>query len=156
MCVAHSQSFTVDETAPSISTGFGECTITEDSEYATFDRLKYDFEGRHSYMLVKSKNLPPYVQHVCVERVNTQRHDGSDSSEEERSIRGSKDDDDEDEEEDSEEQDGHHRLRKLKIHVYNHTVEFKKNRKVVVSSSRTFASSLFIRKGHLAKCATVV
>lgn len=133
----------------------------EDSEYATFDRLKYDFEGEHSYVLVKSKNLPPYVQHVYVERVNTQRHDGSDSSEEERSIRGSKDDDDEeeddeDEEEDSEEQDGHHRLRELKIRVYNHTVEFKKNRKVVVSSSRTFASSLFFRKGHLAKCATVV
>lgn len=88
-------------------------------------------------MLVKSKNLPHYLQDVYVEGVNTQIHDGSDSSEEEeRSRRGSQENDDE--EEDSNEQDRHHRLRELKIRVYNHTVEFKKNRRVVVSTGRTF------------------
>lgn len=98
--------------------------------------MKYDFKGEHSYVLVKSKNLPPYLQDVYVEGINTQIHDESDSSEEERSHRGSEENDDE--EEDSDEQDGHHRLLELRIRVYNHTVEFKKNRRVVVSTSRTF------------------
>lgn len=88
-------------------------------------------------MLVKSKNLPQFLQDVYVEGVNTQIHDGSDSSEEERSRRGSEESDDE--EEDSEEQDGQHRLLELKIQVYNHTVEFKKNRRVVVSTGRLFS-----------------
>lgn len=87
-------------------------------------------------MLVKSKNLPHYLQDVYVEGINMQIDDGSDSSEEEGSRRGSEENDDD--EEDSDEQDGHHRLRKLKIRVYNHTVEFKKNRRVVVSAGRTF------------------
>lgn len=113
-------------------------------------------------MLVKSKNLPPYLQDVYVEGVNTQIHDGSDSSEEESSRKGSEENDDD--EEDSDEQDGHHRLHQLKIRVYNHTVEFKKNRRIVVSTGRTFfvyastppLSSLFMGKSHIAKCATFI
>uniref|UniRef100_H3DCU4 VWFD domain-containing protein n=1 Tax=Tetraodon nigroviridis TaxID=99883 RepID=H3DCU4_TETNG len=112
------------------STGFGECTITRASEYTTFDSLKYNFNGEHSYVLVKSKNLPPYLQDVYVEGITTRIHDGSDSSEEENSHRSSEEDDDK--EEDSDEQGGHHRLHELKIRVYNHTVEFKNKLRVVV------------------------
>eukprot|EP00066_Takifugu_rubripes_P025444 XP_011614710.1 PREDICTED: zonadhesin-like isoform X2 [Takifugu rubripes] len=111
-------------------TGFGDCTITRDSKYSTFDELKYGFEGEHSYVLVRSKNLPQNFQDVYVEGIYAQIHDGDDSSEEERDRRDS--DEDDDEEEDSNEQDGRHRLRELKIRVYNHTVEFKKNRGLVV------------------------
>lgn len=106
----------------------------------TFDQLKYDFEGEHSYVLVKSKNLPQNFQHVYVEGTNAQIHDSDDSSEEERSHRDSEENDDE--EEDSNEQDGHHRLHKLKIRVYNHTVEFKKNRELVVSTGGPFIDVL--------------
>ncbi|TNM97729.1 hypothetical protein fugu_013975 [Takifugu bimaculatus] len=111
-------------------TGFGDCTITRDSKYSTFDELKYGFEGEHSYVLVRSKNLPQNFQDVYVEGIYAQIHDGDDSSEEERDRRDS--DEDDDEEEDSNEQDGRHRLHELKIRVYNHTVEFKKNRGLVV------------------------
>ncbi|XP_029687003.1 zonadhesin-like [Takifugu rubripes] len=111
-------------------TGFGDCTMTRDSKYSTFDELKYGFEGEHSYVLVRSKNLPQNFQDVYVEGIYAQIHDGDDSSEEERDRRDS--DEDDDEEEDSNEQDGRHRLRELKIRVYNHTVEFKKNRGLVV------------------------
>lgn len=79
--------------------------------------------------------MPPNFQHVYVEGINAQIHDGGDSSEEERDRRDSEEN--EDEEEDSDEQDGRHRLRELKIRVYNHTVEFKKNRGLVVSTGRT-------------------
>lgn len=86
-------------------------------------------------MLVKSKNLPPYLQDVYVEGVNTRIQDGSDSSEEERSRRSSEENDDE---EDSGELGRHHKLHELKIRAYNHTVEFKKNQGVVVSTGKEF------------------
>ncbi|CAG07683.1 unnamed protein product [Tetraodon nigroviridis] len=141
---------------------FGECTITRASEYTTFDSLKYNFNGEHSYVLVKSKNLPPYLQDVYVEGITTRIHDGSDSSEEENSHRSSEEDDDK--EEDSDEQGGHHRLHELKIRVYNHTVEFKNKLRVVVSTGRGFflmlpplpPFSLFMGKGHISKCATLI
>lgn len=109
-------------------------------------------------MLVKSKNLPPYLQDVYVEGITTRIHDGSDSSEEENSHRSSEEDDDK--EEDSDEQGGHHRLHELKIRVYNHTVEFKNKLRVVVSTGRGFflmlpplpPFSLFMGKGHISKC----
>lgn len=98
--------------------------------YSTFDELKYGFEGEHSYVLVSSKNLPQNFQGVYVEGIYAQIHDGGDSSEEDS-------EENEDEEEDSKKRDRRHRLHELKIRVYNHTVEFKKNRELVVSTGRT-------------------
>lgn len=101
-------------------------------------------------MLVRSKNLPQNFQDVYVEGINAQIHDSSESSEEERDGRDSEEN--EDEEEDSNEQDGRHRLRELKIRVYNHTVEFKKNRGLVVSTGRTpMGAGSFLSLG-LSRC----
>ncbi|XP_037315210.2 zonadhesin isoform X3 [Pungitius pungitius] len=132
------------------STGFGQCTIRGDSEYRTFDELKHDFEGKHSYVLVSTNNLPYYLPHVYIEATNTvhdeedSRHHGDDSSEEDNARRSrDKDDGDEDDEDDSkhdddsEEHKEHHRLRELKIRVYDHTVVFKKNRKLIVDGRET-------------------
>ena len=48
---------------------------------------------------------------------------------------GRRDEDDEDDEDDSEENNRkHYRLREMKIRVYNHTVEFKRNGALVVSA----------------------
>lgn len=101
-------------------------------------------------MLVKSKNLPPYLQDVYVEGINTQIHDGSDSSEEDSSRTGGEDNDDE--EQDSDKESRPRRIRELKIRVYNHTVEFKKNRRVVVSAGWTF-SICFLSFSLLFVCA---
>lgn len=88
--------------------------------------------------------MPQNFQDVYVEGVNAQIHDSGDSSEEERR--------DSEEEEDSNEQDGGPRLRELKIRVYNHTVEFKKNRELVVSTGRTpMGAGSFHRLG-LSRC----
>lgn len=90
-------------------------------------------------MLLKSKNLPQNFQDVYVEGVNAHMHDDGDSSEEDRRGRDSKEKDDEDE--DSNEQDGRHGLHELKIRVYNHTVEFKKNQRLVVSTATIIYAS---------------
>ncbi|KAM8728269.1 uncharacterized protein AB9X84_001627 [Acanthopagrus schlegelii] len=130
------------------STGFDECTIRSDSEYRTFDRKKYDFEGEHSYVLVQTKNLPNYLPDVYIEGINTRVEDndshqhGDSSSEENHSHRvrdEDEDDSDEDDDDDSEEHEDHHRLQGLKIRVYSHTVEFKKKRRLVVDGRRTNA-----------------
>ncbi|XP_030259603.1 zonadhesin isoform X3 [Sparus aurata] len=133
------------------STGFDECTVRSDSEYRTFDRKKYDFEGEHSYVLVQTKNLPNYLHNVYIEGINTRVEDdddddshqhGDSSSEEDHSRRvkdEDEDDSDEDDDDDSEEHEDHHRLQGLKIRVYNHTVEFKKKRRLVVDGRRTNA-----------------
>lgn len=117
--------------------------MARDSEYSTFDHLKYDFRGEHSYVLVRSKNLPQNFQDVYVEAVAAQIHGGGDSSEEDRSRGGSDEKDEDEDEEDSEEQDGQHRLGELRIRVYNHTVEFRKNRRLVVSTGRTLIYGCF-------------
>lgn len=136
------------------STGFDECTVRSDSEYRTFDRKKYDFEGEHSYVLVQTKNLPNYLHNVYIEGINTRVEDdddddshqhGDSSSEEDHSRRvkdEDEDDSDEDDDDDSEEHEDHHRLQGLKIRVYNHTVEFKKKRRLVVSIKGIFNNTL--------------
>ncbi|XP_035490599.2 zonadhesin isoform X1 [Scophthalmus maximus] len=134
-------------------TGFSECSIKGDPEYRTFDKMKHDFEGEHSYVLVRTNNLPNNLPDVYIEAINTHRgHDGDDSqhhgdssSEENRRVRDEDDndededgdDDDDDDDDDSEEQEEHHRLQELKIVVYNHTVELKKKRRLVVDGRRT-------------------
>ncbi|XP_029309172.1 zonadhesin [Cottoperca gobio] len=133
-------------------TGFSECTIRGDPEYRTFDKMKHDFEGDHSYVLVRTNNLPDNLPQVYIEGINTvededdsQHHDDS-SSEEDQSRRVRDEDDDDDEEDDddsnhndesSEEHKEHYRLRELKIRVYDHIVVFKKNRRLVVDGRRT-------------------
>lgn len=110
--------------------------------------MKHDFEGKHSYVLVQTKNLPTNLPDVYIEGIH--RHwadnddnseDHGDSSSEENHSRGDEyddasdedDDDDHNDDDDSEENEGHHRLQHLKIRVYNHTVEFKRNLKLLVS-----------------------
>ncbi|XP_069367815.1 mucin-2 isoform X2 [Paralichthys olivaceus] len=148
------------------STGFSECTINGDPEYRTFDKMKYEFEGEHSYVLVQTKNLPNDIPDVYIVGINTRRVDDGDdgddsddsehhddsSSEENHSRRvgdEEKDDDDGDEADDdndrndrkyyddSDEDEEHPRLQELKIIVYNHTVEMRKNRELVVDGKKT-------------------
>ncbi|XP_077413210.1 uncharacterized protein LOC144043438 [Vanacampus margaritifer] len=114
-------------------TGFDECTINGDPGYKTFDNMKHDFEGEHSYVLVQTKNLPSNLQDVYIEGINTPDDDDDDddrSSEEDY-------DDDDDSDDDSNEHEEHHRLQWLKIQVYNHTVEFKKHQKLFVDGQKT-------------------
>lgn len=100
--------------------------------------MKYGFVGEHTYVLVSSKNLPQNFQGVYVEGIYAKMHHGGGSSEEDSEEERRRDsEENEDEDEDSGEQNGRYRLRELKIRVYNHTVEFKKNRELVVSTGRT-------------------
>lgn len=102
-------------------------------------------------MLVRTSNLPNNVPDVYVEGIitrnvddevdNSQQHRDS-SSEEDYTLTVR----DEEEDDDSEEHEQHHRLQ-LKIRVYNHTVEFKRHRRLIVSTKGIFtkhvASILF-------------
>nr|XP_057923048.1 MAM and LDL-receptor class A domain-containing protein 1-like [Doryrhamphus excisus] len=112
-------------------TGFDTCLINGDPEYRTFDNMKHDFEGEHSYVLVRSKNLPGNLPDVYIEGNNAPiKYDKDSSSEED-------DDDDDDNDNNSSEDDEHHRLHGLTIKVYNHTVEFKKGQKLFLDGKRT-------------------
>ena len=89
----------------------------------------------------QSRTLPGFY----IEGNNTRDEDGGAHSEEEESSeehhrRQSDDDSDEDSEEDSEEDNRRHRLREMKIRVYNHTVEFKRNGVLVVSALASWPS----------------
>ncbi|XP_034411592.1 zonadhesin-like [Cyclopterus lumpus] len=137
------------------STDFNECTIRGDPEYRTFDKMKHEFNGKHSYVLVRTNNLPNYLPHVYIEGINDDddsQHHGDSSSEEHHSHRvRDEDDEDEDEDEDDEDEDDahkhhhhseeedreHYRLKELKIRVYNHTVVFKKNKRLIVDGRET-------------------
>ncbi|XP_071346929.1 mucin-2 isoform X2 [Trachinotus anak] len=126
------------------STGFSECTIKGDPEYRTFDKMKHDFEGEHLHVLVQTKNLPNNLPDVYIEGINKRTADDDDDSQQ----HGDEDDNDEDDDDDnddddhkhdddSEENEEHHRIQELKIRVYNHTVEFKKNLRLIVDGRRT-------------------
>ncbi|XP_037642754.1 zonadhesin-like isoform X2 [Sebastes umbrosus] len=120
------------------STGFDECTISEDPEYRTFDKMKHDFEGEHSYVLVRTNNLPNNIPPVYIEGINSV-HDDSSSEEDRRDSEEDDDDEDDDSEhdDDSDEDKKHYHLKMLKIRVYNHTLLFKKNQKLLVDGKKT-------------------
>ncbi|KAG5286596.1 hypothetical protein AALO_G00016710 [Alosa alosa] len=121
------------------STDFSECTIEEDPEYRTFDDMKHDFEGTHSYVLVQSIGLPKNLPDVYVEGINRIKNDqhGDSSEEDHDDDHGSRGRDDSSEEDGSNEHGDSGFPRELKIRVYNHTVEFKKNRKLYVDGMRS-------------------
>ncbi|XP_056598962.1 zonadhesin-like, partial [Triplophysa dalaica] len=93
---------------------FSKCTIDDDPEYRTFDKMKHKFKGKDSYILVQTTNLPSNIPDVYVVTVNKKVKDKSS------------------EEDSSEEDDDDGRLRAIRIRVYNHTVDFKKGRKIMV------------------------
>lgn len=113
---------------------FKECNINGDPEYRTFDNLKYHFLGKHSYVLVQTYNLPNHLKDIYIEGINSRSDDDGDDNSSEESHSHQADDDDDDD--DSEEDEAHSRLRALKIRVYNHIVELKPRRKVVVNGKR--------------------
>ncbi|XP_032421822.1 LOW QUALITY PROTEIN: zonadhesin [Xiphophorus hellerii] len=114
------------------STDFGECIIQGDPQYKTFDKLKHNFSGTNLYVLVRTKNLPKNLPEIYIESTNA----CTDSSEEtERSEISGDDDDDDDVDEE------HKRiLQELKVKVYNHTVELKHKRKVIVDGQKIKSS----------------
>lgn len=102
--------------------------------------MKHDFEGIHSYVLVQSTVLPENLPEVYVEGINHIKNDqDGDSEEDHDDDRDSRGRDDSSEEDSSEEHGGRGFPRELKIRVYNHTVVFKKNRKVYVSVPTFFS-----------------
>ncbi|CAL8281732.1 unnamed protein product [Lota lota] len=122
-----------------LSTDFSECTIKGDPEYRTFDDLKHTFRGDHSYVLAQTTSQSRTIPGFYIEGINTRDEDYTDhgeedhgTSSEEHRHRDRDEDSDEDAEDDSRENNPRHSLRALKITVYNHTVEFKRNRMLVV------------------------
>uniref|UniRef100_A0A8C7WLE3 Zonadhesin n=1 Tax=Oncorhynchus mykiss TaxID=8022 RepID=A0A8C7WLE3_ONCMY len=137
------------------STDFSECSINGEPEYRTFDNMKHDFDSRNSYILVQTTGLSKNQQDVYIEAIiEIVNQDGVDSHGDSRHGGGrhgnSKDEDDkhkdskerdsnEDGHDHSKENDNRLRFRGLKIRVYNHTVEFRNNRKLVLDGRSTRA-----------------
>lgn len=148
-----------------LSTDFSECSVRADPEYRTFDKMKHNFRGDHSYVLVRTKNLPNNLPDVYIVGVNSEPEESDEDSEEdhdnnsseESRIVDNEDVDDEDEDNsdetrdaDSKNEGSRYKLQELKVVVYNHTVELKKNRKLYVSISGVFNKS----SAHLSYCFT--
>ncbi|XP_072771353.1 uncharacterized protein [Nerophis lumbriciformis] len=112
-------------------TGFDRCLINGDPEYRTFDNMRHDFEGEHSYVLVQTKKLPSNLPDIYIEGNYTPTEHEDSSSEEDDEDDGNDGDDD------SNEHDERHRLQGLKVEIYNHTVQFKKGQKLLVDGRKT-------------------
>ncbi|XP_070974205.1 zonadhesin-like [Oncorhynchus clarkii lewisi] len=137
------------------STDFSECSINGEPEYRTFDNMKHDFDSRNSYILVQTTGLSKNQQDVYIEAIieivnqdgvdiqGDSRHGGSrhgNSKDEDDKHKDSKErDSNEDSHDHSKENDNRLQFRGLKIRVYNHTVEFRNNRKLVLDGRSTRA-----------------
>ncbi|XP_064848656.1 zonadhesin-like isoform X2 [Oncorhynchus masou masou] len=136
------------------STDFSECSINGEPEYRTFDNMKRDFDSRNSYILVQTTGLSKNQQDVYIEAVieivnqdgvdshGDSRHGGSrhgNSKDEDKHKDSKERDSNEDSHDHSKENDNRLRFRGLKIRVYNHTVEFRNNRKLVLDGRSTRA-----------------
>ncbi|XP_067110017.1 zonadhesin-like [Osmerus mordax] len=121
------------------STDFSECSINGDPEYRTFDDMKHKFEGRYSYILVQTTDLSKNLPEIYIEGINEliDDQDGEQNSIGEDSSHSDSSSEQDSSDEDSTEESDAMRLRGLKIRVYNHTVEFKKNRKLVLDGRTT-------------------
>ncbi|KAL7851000.1 hypothetical protein AOLI_G00213560 [Acnodon oligacanthus] len=112
--------------------GFSKCSIEDDPEYRTFDNFKHKFKGKHSYVLVQTSNLPNNVPEVYIEGINqkSREQENRDEGYDDEDLDGRERHDHDDS---SEEDDDDGRLRALRIRVYNHTVELREGRKVMVN-----------------------
>lgn len=113
--------------------------------------MRYDYEGEHAYVLVLTRNLPINLPEVYIELIDGRsEHDDSDSdhhgdssSEEDHSHRVSDEDEDDSSDHSRRKHGSHnHRAQELKIRVYNHTVELKNRRRLVVSIKDFFLSNI--------------
>ncbi|KAL7850999.1 hypothetical protein AOLI_G00213550 [Acnodon oligacanthus] len=120
------------------SAGFSKCSIDDDPEYRTFDNFKHKFKGKHSYVLVQTSNLPNNVPEVYIEGIN-QKSREQENRDEDYDDEDLDDRERHDHDHSSEEDDDDGRLCALRIRVYNHTVEFREGRKVMVNGVLTGA-----------------
>nr|XP_029479721.1 uncharacterized protein LOC115103149 [Oncorhynchus nerka] len=137
------------------STDFSECSINGEPEYRTFDNMKHDFDSRNSDILVQTTGLSKNQQDVYIQAIieivnqdgvdshGDSRHGGSrhgNSKDEDDQHKDSKErDSNEDSHDHSKENGNRLRFRGLKIRVYNHTVEIRNNRKLVLDGRSTRA-----------------
>ncbi|KAK0137136.1 Zonadhesin [Merluccius polli] len=114
-------------------TDFSECTIKGDPEYRTFDDWTHRFRGQHSYVLAMTTSQSRTGPGFYIEGINVRSGDHSEEDDDDDDHHDSRrESDDDSDEDDSRENNSRYRLRELKIRVYNHTVEFKRNRRLVV------------------------
>ncbi|NWV38039.1 ZAN protein, partial [Grantiella picta] len=90
-------------------TGFGRCQVMGDPHYITFDGLVHHFQGKYTYILAQTvPDLPDTLTQFSIEGMNYP-------------LRGSR-----------------HitYLKEMLINVYNHTVQFRQNKQVLLDGVR--------------------
>lgn len=110
--------------------------------------MQHAFKGEHSYVLVRTSKLPDNYPDVYVE-INTrptpydrgEDYDSDDSEEASEASEASEDSEDSDESQDSRVGEKNYGF-ELKIRVYNQTVEFKRDHRLVVSFNLSSLSVL--------------
>ncbi|KAI4880211.1 hypothetical protein NFI96_003064 [Prochilodus magdalenae] len=113
------------------SAHFGHCSIDEIPGYRTFDKVRYEFEGKHSYVLVQTSNLPTHFQDIYIEGINHKSWDDDQDDEDLDSTERKGNDNSSEEDEDV------GRLRAVKIRVYNQTLEFREGGTVLLNGVET-------------------